>query len=238
MARFILTVECAEPGADIVTINDEIFAVVLPSSVKFYEVATSSLFYEIRCCCNTSAPFDFCVQDSKILVGLTGRQTGALRITTVNESDIDLSIDAAQHPLSFIRFAPDGSKVATCSEQGTIIRVFLVESGSLFAELRRGLFPASITSLSFSPSCCDLACISSNGTLHVFELSDAAAIGEKRSTVNWKMTEVSKAVLKYSENGCIFVLKVDSGELTKLRFNKISCSIVVESTLRIADVGL
>lgn len=57
------------------------------------------------------------------------------------------------------------------SPQGTIIRVFSTSNFAMVCELRRGMDPAIIYDLCFSPSGNLLACTSDKGTLHIFDVS-------------------------------------------------------------------
>lgn len=65
----------------------------------------------------------------------------------------------------------DGTKLATASDKGTLIRIFDTESGQLQQELRRGADRAEIYSVAFSPNSQFLACSSDKCTVHVFALS-------------------------------------------------------------------
>ncbi|KAG8042195.1 hypothetical protein G9C98_000186 [Cotesia typhae] len=60
-------------------------------------------------------------------------------------------IPAHDSPLAALAFSPSGTKVATASEKGTVIRVFQVHDGAKLFEFRRGLKRfVSISSLAFS----------------------------------------------------------------------------------------
>lgn len=65
----------------------------------------------------------------------------------------------------------DGSRIATASEKGTIVRVFDSVEGTQLFELRRGADHAVVYSLSFSQACDWLATTSDKGTVHVFSLT-------------------------------------------------------------------
>lgn len=54
--------------------------------------------------------------------------------------------------------------------QGTLIRVFATSNCARVAELRRGIDPATVFSLGFSPSGAMLACTSDKATLHIFDV--------------------------------------------------------------------
>lgn len=82
-------------------------------------------------------------------------------------------IPAHTGQLAAIQFSPSGTRIATASDKGTVIRVFSVADGTRLYELRRGLKrTADIYSLSFSPCGHFLACSSNTETVHVFRLED------------------------------------------------------------------
>jgi autophagy-related protein 18 len=82
-------------------------------------------------------------------------------------------IPAHDSPLAALGFSPSGTKVATASEKGTVIRVFLVHDGSKLYEFRRGVKRCvSISSLAFSMDSTFLCCSSNTETVHVFKLEE------------------------------------------------------------------
>ncbi|KDO62328.1 hypothetical protein CISIN_1g0193492mg, partial [Citrus sinensis] len=84
-------------------------------------------------------------------------------------------------PLAAIVLSSNGMYIATASEQGTIIRVFLVSEATKSYSFRRGTYPSTIFSLSFGQSMQFqdiLVATSSSGSLHVF--SPGFAINQRR----------------------------------------------------------
>lgn len=79
-------------------------------------------------------------------------------------------IKAHKNPIQLIKFSSKGIMVATCSVEGTLIRIFNTVSGSLLREFRRGLDRAVILDMSFSLNNDKLAIISDKFTLHIFEI--------------------------------------------------------------------
>lgn len=80
-------------------------------------------------------------------------------------------IAAHEGALASLAMSADGSRVATASEKGTIVRVFDSLEGSQLFELRRGADQAMVHSLGFSPACDWLAATSDKGTVHIFSLT-------------------------------------------------------------------
>lgn len=61
-------------------------------------------------------------------------------------------------------------QTANICHKGTLIRVFATSNCARLVELRRGIDPATIFSLAFSPSGTMLACTSDKSTLHIFDV--------------------------------------------------------------------
>jgi len=74
----------------------------------------------------------------------------------------------------------DGTRIATASEKGTLIRIFDTATGTKLQEVRRGLDKAEIYSLAFNTNSQWLACSSDKGTIHVFALRGQSKAEEKK----------------------------------------------------------
>ena len=72
-------------------------------------------------------------------------------IYNVNELHSHCQINAHKSPLAAMALSSNGSHIATASEQGTVIRVYLVSQASKAFNFQRGTSPAAIYSLSFGP---------------------------------------------------------------------------------------
>ena len=83
-------------------------------------------------------------------------------------------IPAHDAPLAAIAFNPSGSKLATASERGTVIRLFNVLDGTRLIEFRRGVKRcAHVYSLAFSQDSEYLALSSNTETIHIFKLDQS-----------------------------------------------------------------
>lgn len=86
-------------------------------------------------------------------------------------SSINVSIIAAHSgKLSCLSLNQDGSRCATTSDKGTLIRVFNTLTGTLLHELRRGVDRAEIYSIAFNNESTRLCVSSDKGTIHIFNL--------------------------------------------------------------------
>ncbi|XP_043256861.1 WD repeat domain phosphoinositide-interacting protein 2 isoform X5 [Colletes gigas] len=94
----------------------------------------------------------------------------------LNRSQAKTMIPAHDSPLAALAFNPNGTKIATASEKGTVIRVFQVHDGTKLFEFRRGVKRCvSISSLAFSMDSTDsmfLCCSSNTETVHIFKLEE------------------------------------------------------------------
>lgn len=72
-----------------------------------------------------------------------------------------------------IAFNLQGTRLATASEKGTLIRIFDTETGKKINELRRGSNQATIFCINFNHASTMLVVSSDHGTIHVFNLDDS-----------------------------------------------------------------
>ncbi|XP_066256237.1 WD repeat domain phosphoinositide-interacting protein 2 isoform X2 [Euwallacea similis] len=98
---------------------------------------------------------------------------GEVQIFDAMNLNAKIMIHAHDSPLAALAFSPNGLKIATASEKGTVIRVFSVTDGTKLFEFRRGVKRCvSISCLSFSMCGQFLACSSNTETVHIFKLEE------------------------------------------------------------------
>ncbi len=73
-------------------------------------------------------------------------------------------------PIACLALNPEGSRLATASDKGTLIRIFDTKDGKQVQELRRGAAQAEIFSIAFDAQTTHLAVSSSKGTVHFYGL--------------------------------------------------------------------
>jgi WD40 repeat protein len=120
----------------------------------------------------------------KNLVIFPGLTSGQVRLYNLNTNDVSI-IPAHNSPLRAIVLSHDEEMVATASEQGTLVRLFSLPSTTKVTEFRRGVDPAAILSLAFSPDLRFLAATSDKSTLHIFDLVQGAVPEPDSKTHKW-----------------------------------------------------
>jgi WD40 repeat protein len=149
-----------------VQLSKERIAVVLQNSVRVYKFAKPPSLLSAYETANN--PWGLCCLSPK-RIAFPGRTTGHVQLVEVATGNVSI-IPAHSSAVKAIQLSPDGELLATASETGTLIRVFATGSCARVAELRRGIDPATIFSLAFSPSGALLACTSDKSTLHIFDV--------------------------------------------------------------------
>jgi len=92
-------------------------------------------------------------------------------IMRVDEDEPVKTLNGHKDEINQIRVNQSGTRLATASEIGTIVRVFDTESGDLLFDFRRGTSQAIINSISFNPES-SMICVASNtGTIHIYSLA-------------------------------------------------------------------
>ncbi|KNG44554.1 WD40 repeat-like protein [Stemphylium lycopersici] len=175
--RFTTAVEFKTP-VQRVRLSQTHMIVALLNSLSIYKMKVplaKAAEYE-----TVNNPFGLCELGTNI-VAFPGRAAGQVKIFDLNTSNVSI-IPAHESPLRAIGISRDGHLIATASEQGTIIRLWSFPSCTKLAELRRGVDPAAIFSLAFSPDGSTLAVTSDKSTLHVYDLKTATAASQADAT--------------------------------------------------------
>lgn len=121
---------------------------------------------------------------SNSLLAFPGQKCGQVQLVDLAGTDRSpLNINAHDSELVALTLNVQGTRLATASIKGTLIRVFDVSSGSLVSELRRGSNTAAIYCINFNADS-SLLCVSSDhGTIHIFSLEEGAGARNRLSTL-------------------------------------------------------
>lgn len=109
------------------------------------------------------SPIDQCV------LAFPHTTKGVVRVELLDANKFHL-INAHEGNINCIALNMDGTRLATASEKGTLIRIFDTATGKKLQEVRRGADKADIFSINFSHDSNFLCASSDKGTIHVFAL--------------------------------------------------------------------
>jgi len=112
-----------------------------------------------------------CPSSTNSLLAFPGRKPGHVQIVDIGEAKKTSSIiNAHETSLRCIAMNLEGTKIATASVLGTLIRVYDIQTSQLLNELRRGADATEILSISFNYDSTRLCVSSDKGSVHIFNL--------------------------------------------------------------------
>jgi WD repeat-containing protein 45 len=171
-----------------VQLGRERIAVVLQNSVRLYTFSKPAELVTVYQTADNLAGL-CCLSEKKL--AFPGRTVGQIQLVELSTGNVSI-IPAHSSALKAIALSPDGELLATASETGTLIRVYSTSNCARLAELRRGIDPASIFSLAFSPSGTMLACTSDKSTLHIFDIPFSGKPGPRNQKPPASESDVTK----------------------------------------------
>lgn len=143
--------------------------VALETKVYVYNFEDLQLVHQIETTNNPKGLIALCPDSDNIVLACPGLKPGYVHLR-INDITKSMPIQAHANPLSCLALSLDGTKLATASEQGTVIRVWDTATSNQVAQLRRGKDKAEVNCISFS-SDSEWLCVSSDkGTVHVFNI--------------------------------------------------------------------
>lgn len=152
--------------------------VVLRNKVYVYNFKDLKILHQIETIDNPKGIVALSPHTTNNVLACLGLQKGLLRVELYDKKKTTL-IQAHESQVACIALNSQGTRLASCSEKGTLIRIFDTLTGQMLQELRRGADRAEIYSIAFNYPCKYIACSSDHGTVHVFTLAPAvqATIG-------------------------------------------------------------
>ncbi|XP_054016622.1 WD repeat domain phosphoinositide-interacting protein 2 isoform X1 [Hylaeus anthracinus] len=163
-----------------VKLNRARLVVCLQESLYIHNINTMKVLHTIReTPPNLAGLCTLSINSDNCYLAYPGSNTiGEVQIFDAINLQAKTMIPAHDSPLAALAFNPNGTKIATASERGTVIRVFHVHDGTKLFEFRRGVKRCvSISSLAFSLDSMFLCCSSNTETVHIFKLEEPKEIG-------------------------------------------------------------
>jgi WD40 repeat protein len=143
--------------------------VVLESKVFVYRFKDLQLLDQITTVLNPKGLVSLCPEMKNNVLAVPGLAKGTIRIELYDLAKATL-IKAHDTELAQFALNVDGSRIASSSEKGTLIRIWNTHTSEPLRELRRGMDRADIYCLAFNSTSTYLACSSDKGTVHIFSL--------------------------------------------------------------------
>jgi len=165
--------------------------VVLEYKIYVYNFADLKLVDHIETTANSKGLCALCPFTSNNVLVCPGLQKGHVRVELYDLKKTTL-IPAHETALACFALNYDGTKLATASEKGTLIRIFDTATGQNLQEVRRGADRADIYSICFNSTSQWLAVSSDKGTIHVFSLKQKKEEKEKEVEKEKPPNESSK----------------------------------------------
>lgn len=144
--------------------------VVLMHKIYVYRFSDLKLLDQISTLKNPKGLVALCPDTNNVVLACPGVTKGNVRVELYDLRKSQL-IPAHESELAAIALNLSGTRLATASDKGTLIRVFDTHTGELLKELRRGMDRAVIHCITFNKTSEYLACSSDKGTVHIFSLT-------------------------------------------------------------------
>lgn len=148
--------------------------VVLEYKLYVYNFTDLKLLTQIDTISNPSGLAALSPNANSTVLACPGLHKGHVRLELFDLKKTNF-LAAHETPLSCMALNLEGTRLATASEKGTIVRLWDTHSGQLLQELRRGADKAEIYCINFNYDSKYVCCSSDKGTVHIFSLGEAEA---------------------------------------------------------------
>ncbi|CAF0728524.1 unnamed protein product [Didymodactylos carnosus] len=148
--------------------------VVLKTMIKVYTFTQNpQQLHVFETCTNPHGLCVVCPSGSKSYLAFPSRHIGRIcLIDLANTEKPVVEINAHEASVIYIAMNMSGTRLATASEKGTLIRIFDTETSQLLNELRRGANHATIHCINFNQDSTLLCVSSDHSTVHIFYIEE------------------------------------------------------------------
>jgi WD40 repeat protein len=124
-------------------------------------------------------------------------ERGVVQVKLYSQGNQSRNIYCHTHELSCFALSPDGSKLATASDEGTLIRIWDTKTGVKLQEMRRGADPTTIYSICFNKTSQWLAVSSARNTVHIFRMEQKDADQSNSSSRNTQVAANPRSTFSF-----------------------------------------
>jgi len=151
--------------------------VILENKVYVYNFADLQLLHQIETYTNSKG-LGALSPGSSVVLAVPGQKVGTVHVELYDTKQTQV-IQAHNNQLTQIVLNLEGTRLATASDKGTLIRIFDTKTGDQLKEFRRGADKAEIFSLAFNPTSKWLCVSSDKGTVHIYGLTAETETAEQ-----------------------------------------------------------
>jgi WD40 repeat protein len=150
--------------------------VVLERKIYVYNFHDLKLIDHIDTIQNPYGLCALCPNTNNTILACPGPDRGTVHLELYDVRKNKVLI-AHESDLACISLNLDGTRLATASDKGTLIRIFDTSNYTMLQELRSGMDRARILSIAFNAASQYVACSSDHGTVHVWGLKGSNSGG-------------------------------------------------------------
>jgi len=149
--------------------------VVLETMIKVYTFTQNpQQLHVFETCTNTRGLCVVCPSGSKSFIAYPGRTLGQVCLVDLAATEKPVvEIHAHEASIMYLAMNMTGTRLATASEKGTLVRIFDTETSQLVNEFRRGANHATIYCINFNQDSTLLCVSSDHSTVHIFYIEES-----------------------------------------------------------------
>lgn len=197
-----------------VEINNKYIVVITDHKIYIYEFDTLILLKSFETFSNYNGIVALSLKGDYVV--FPNNNLGTITIYHIKSNQL-LQIKSYTYSIDYVYISKDSKYIVTCSDNGTIVRIFDIEKGNIVDEFRRGFEKVKITNVIMKDDNSLLLVSSNTGTIHIFEThlcrTDKDNIILKKQTNGFNIDFIKsmlpsyftlkKSVIQFQMNGII-----------------------------------